>query len=97
MTLTLVDHSRCSLCNDALADSDETVSTTAFIDDPEHPLYAFSDTAMHRACFLAWPERPRFVVAYNDFMAKHYRGVDFMYPDGRTEQRPPRQPREPEP
>ncbi len=93
MTLTLVDHSRCSLCDEAFGPADDVVAATAFVDDPDSDLFPFSDTAMHRTCFIAWPERGRFVAAYNEHFAKHFRGVEYMYPDGRTEQRAPRQQR----
>src|SRR4051794_30455085 len=58
----------CSLCGEVLAEADEMVGTTHFIGDHDHPLFAYSDTLMHRACFLKWENRAAFVAAYNSEM-----------------------------
>jgi hypothetical protein len=36
-----------------------------FIQDPDHPLWRFSDNVMHRGCFLAWEHRDSFRQAYD--------------------------------
>src|SRR5688572_4329473 len=55
----------CALCGEVLTASDDMVGTTHFIGDPHHPLFAYSDALMHRACFLKWEHRAAFVAAYN--------------------------------
>lgn len=62
----------CALCgkviNNELLDADEFVATTHFIDDGSSPLWMFSDAAMHKSCFMAWPLRQEFVQAHNEAM-----------------------------
>ena len=67
MALFAVGFTRCALCGEALGggDDDSHVATTHFVADSGHPLYRYSDTVMHRACFLRWEHRSAFVEAYN--------------------------------
>jgi hypothetical protein len=62
----------CSICgheiNQHLLDEEEFVATTHFVDDEKNPLWTFSDSVMHRECFLAWPLRLQFIEAYNEAM-----------------------------
>jgi hypothetical protein len=37
-----------------------------FIWDKAHPLWRFSDSAMHRACFAGWDQAAQFRGIYND-------------------------------
>ena len=46
-------------------DGEAIIATTHFIDDENDPLWHFSDSAMHKPCFLAWPLREKFVERYN--------------------------------
>ena len=55
----------CALCGKVLAEDDDLVGTTHFISDRDHPLFPYSDSLMHRACFLKWEHRAAFVAAYN--------------------------------
>lgn len=56
---------QCSLCGKVLAAGEEVVGTTHFIADETDPLWRYSDSAMHRGCFLAWEHRAAFVAKYN--------------------------------
>ena len=51
----------CSLCGAVLADGEDVVATTHFIADQADPLWRYSDSGMHRECFLAWEHRALFV------------------------------------
>jgi hypothetical protein len=55
----------CSICRAVLANDDDIVATPHFIHDESHKLWRFSDSAMHRSCFLAWPEAGAFRAAFN--------------------------------
>ena len=68
----------CALCGVVLTDDDDHVGTSHFIGDHNHPLYRYSDTLMHRECFLRWDHRAEFVDAYNAVMRRHH----WMGPDG---------------
>jgi len=46
-----------------------------FISDQSDPLWRYSDSAMHRTCFLAWPKKEEFRARQN----ADYRRV--IYPD----------------
>lgn len=54
-----------------------------FIGDEAHPLWRFSDSAMHRSCFKGWSHVEEFRSAYNEIwpkiMPNHPRE---MRPDG---------------
>jgi hypothetical protein len=67
----------CALCGEVLANDDDMVGTTHFIGDPDHPLFPYSDSMMHRACFIKWEHRAAFVAAYNAEMGRdHHMRVD---------------------
>jgi len=59
----------CPLCGKVLKASDPLVTTSHFMTDPFHPLWPFSDAAMHKSCFLQWERREEFVRLYNDASA----------------------------
>ena len=65
MALILRGKTQCSICGVVIKDGDPIVSTTHFIVDENHPLWRFSDSGMHKSCFLAWPLRETFVERYN--------------------------------
>ena len=66
MALILLGLSKCSLCGVALQGGDEIVSTSHFIADRDDPLWRFSDSGMHKSCFLSWEQRDNFVKKYNE-------------------------------
>ena len=93
MSLVILGTSTCALCDRILAEGESLVSTSAFIRDRGHPLWPYSDAAMHSDCFSDWSERADFVSEFNRFWAQNYRGMRFMHPDGSIEEREPQPPR----
>lgn len=82
MALFLVGKSECPLCSEVIASAGQARVFPAFIEDRNHPLWQFSDSAIHVQCFMQWPHRAAFVQAHNDYFALHYRGSRVMGPDG---------------
>lgn len=70
MAIVILGLTQCPLCDEILAAGQSTVATSHFIQSPEHPLWRFSDAAMHYDCFQAWPMREAFVAEYNDSMGR---------------------------
>jgi hypothetical protein len=66
MAIILRGKTECSLCSIVIKDGDDIVATSPFIDDQNDLLYRFSDSAMHKSCFLDWDQRFNFVKKYND-------------------------------
>jgi hypothetical protein len=83
MALIIEGKSRCVLCERVLAEDDAIFATTAFLDN-NHPLWRFSDAAMHLECFLAWPQRTEFVAVYNEVWRDHPRRK-ILHEDGSLE------------
>jgi len=85
MAVIILGHTKCCLCGEVVLAEDAIVSSCAFLDSPEHPLWRFSDAAMHYDCFQEWPMRTMFVAEYNSRFGcivwgngtRHY-----MQPDG---------------
>lgn len=69
MAIVCTGITRCPLCGEALEEADPLVATSHFMTDPFHPLWSFSDTAMHKPCFLQWERREEFIRLFNDAMA----------------------------
>ena len=65
MAIIILGASNCSLCNDLLLEDQDIVSFQHFIQDQDHPLWRYSDSGMHRKCFLSWESKKEFRVAYN--------------------------------
>lgn len=55
----------CSLCGRLISETDNTVMFPHFLWDDTHPLFRFSDTAMHRRCFVGWEDAKQFRMIYN--------------------------------
>ena len=66
MALILRGLTKCSMCGGVIESDDETVSTTHFIDDQNDALWRFSDSAMHKQCFLNWEHRKDFIKKFNE-------------------------------
>ena len=66
MALILLGKTECSICGVILNEDDPLVATTHFIADRDDPLWRFSDSAMHKSCFLKWEQKQSFVKKYND-------------------------------
>ena len=65
MAIVLRGKTECSVCSNVIMDGDDIVATTHFIADKNDPLWRFSDSAMHRSCFLQWDQRVEFVAKFN--------------------------------
>ena len=66
VALIFTGKTECSICGVVLNEGDDIVATTHFIADRHDALWRFSDSAMHRSCFLGWDQRQAFVRKYND-------------------------------
>jgi hypothetical protein len=81
------DNPTCSICGHAIGPGETTVATTHFIDDEAHPLWKYSDSIMHRECFLTWPHRKGFVFLHNSVFTPRP-GVEtvsrYLFQDGET-------------
>lgn len=76
---------KCPLCAETIAVGQSIVSTSHFIESPEHPLWRFSDAAMHYDCFQTWAMRGEFVAEYNHSFGRLIWGDGsrhHMQPDG---------------
>jgi hypothetical protein len=74
--------SECALCGSIFGASDKIVMVPPFIADEAHPLWRFSDSAMHRACFADWDQAEQFRGIYNAVSTTHQRHPREMQPDG---------------
>ena len=68
VALILPGKTECSLCDNVIMDGDDIVATSHFIADRNDPLWRFSDSAMHRSCFLIWDQRGAFVAKFNQLV-----------------------------
>lgn len=66
MALIIQGKTKCSICNATLNEGDNIVMCPHFISDPNDRLWRFSDSGMHKTCFLEWEHRENFVKKYNN-------------------------------
>jgi hypothetical protein len=66
MAILIEGRTECSLCGRILARGEEVVATPHFMRDESHPLWRFSDSAMHRSCFVAWEHAGEFRSLFNE-------------------------------
>lgn len=66
MAIAVRGKTGCALCGIVLLDADEIVMFPHFIRNEDHPLWRFSDSAMHQSCFLDWDRATEFRSAYNE-------------------------------
>lgn len=66
----------CSICSEVLNIEDSIIITSHFISDKNDPLWPYSDSGMHKECFLAWSQRQEFIKRFNQIVGKQ------KYPDG---------------
>jgi len=64
MALVIIGMSKCSICGKVISKDDEILATTHFIADEKDPLWRFSDSPMHRACYERWEHRDEFTQRY---------------------------------
>lgn len=65
MAILILGESKCPLCGEVILAGQSTVASQHFIQTPSHPLWQYSDAAMHYDCFQRWPHRQTFVDEYN--------------------------------
>lgn len=65
MAILILGKTTCSLCGEVILAEHALVASTHFISDSSHPLWCYSDAAMHYDCFQRWPQREQFVAEYN--------------------------------
>ncbi len=53
----------CPLCDEPIDTQGSFFATSAFL-EPDHPLWRFSDAAMHWECYERWPHRSEFASAH---------------------------------
>ena len=78
MAIILRGKTICSLCGKVIQQGDHVTASTHFISDQAHPLWKFSDSAMHRECFSTWDQAAAFRALHNQTM----RGHSVMFEDG---------------
>jgi hypothetical protein len=66
MALIFRGQTECSICNEVLNEGEDIVMTSHFIADSADPLWRFSDSGMHRNCFLEWAHKQEFIKRFND-------------------------------
>ena len=83
MAIVITGTTGCSLCGATLAETDDIVMFPHFIWDEDDPLWRYSDSGMHRACFSGWDQADQFRAFYNrvwpEIVPNHPRA---MQPDG---------------
>jgi hypothetical protein len=82
MALVMYGLSKCPLCSGAVDEGQALVSTTHFIESPDHPLWQYSDAAMHYGCFQTWEHRALFVAEYNRLFGSRVWGNGTRHPMG---------------
>ena len=85
MALIILGKTECSICGIVIEDRKEIVSTTHFITDQNDPLGRFSDSAMHKSCFISWKQET-FIKKYNETIGTAVWGNKthhYMQADGR--------------
>jgi hypothetical protein len=70
MALILRGKTECSICNSVINNEDQVVATTHFISDSNDPLWRFSDSVIHKSCFLNWKHKQDFINKYNETHGK---------------------------
>ncbi len=55
----------CALCRESLRADDDLVIIPDFLADDRDPFWRFSDSIMHRVCFLLWDRRRDFIARFN--------------------------------
>ncbi len=85
MAIVILGKTECPLCCEVIAAGQVTVAGQHFIQTPSHPLWRYSDAAMHYDCFQNWLHRKAFVEEYNRVIGQIVWGNGTqhrMHPDG---------------
>ena len=73
--MIFTDKSSCSICKKVLKDGQKIIGWSSFLSS-DHPLWEYSDSGMHEACFDAWEFKDEFEHLYN-----YQPLIDFESPD----------------
>lgn len=85
MAIMIEGSTLCKLCNAPLYAEEEIVLIPAFIKDRTHNLFRFSDSSIHKSCFMNWKDKMSLIDEFNLYYQKHYRGLRVMSDDGYIE------------
>lgn len=69
----------CALCGETIRWGEPALDTPDFIADEHDPFYRVADASVHRACFLVWESRKRFIARFNR-LARGLVAADGTYP-----------------
>ncbi len=70
MAIVIEGMTSCSICGQLIEAEADIVMSPHFIWDEDHPLWRYSDSGMHRSCFLSWDFADQFRSAYNEIWPK---------------------------
>ena len=75
MAMIFTGKSTCSICKAVLEEGQKILGWPSFLSS-DHPLWEYSDSGMHEACFHAWEFKEEFEHLYNyqplvDFESPH--------------------------
>jgi len=65
MAIIIRGKTNCSICGSLIVEGDDLVATQHFIQDQSNPLWRYSDSAMHRSCFIGWNGAEPFRATFN--------------------------------
>lgn len=82
MAIIIRDKTPCSICGRILRGEDDVVMTPHFIGDSADMFWHYSDSGMHRPCFLAWPLKESFTQRFNEVSANRAGPKLFMQWNG---------------
>ena len=68
MAIVLIGLSECPLCGEVFRTEDEILAFPHFVLDPKHHLWPYSDTGMHKQCFIEWPQ----AAEYREFFDQNW-------------------------
>jgi hypothetical protein len=75
----------CSLCQQAIEESEAGICTWGVPFSPPHPLYQFCESPLHLACLADWPQREEFSRGYYEmFRYGHEIGIGHILAQGPT-------------
>ena len=65
MAIIIRGKTTCSICRSLIMEGDDLVATQHFLQDRSDPLWRYSDSTMHRSCFLSWSGAAPFRATFN--------------------------------
>jgi len=74
MAMVLLGKTQCSICGAVVLSGQDLVCSEHFIASQSHPLWRYSDSAMHFSCFQEWAHREAFVAEYNQTIGRMVSG-----------------------